>query len=141
MNTTHRGDDAAGWPFANGEMAQRVPTHDWAASALGPMQHWSPNLRTTMQLMLVQPNPSLPLSGLEFIQIYSDHYRAVMDAKPPVGLGRPARRRWPEVWHIKAPLYEHVWQRQALQIDVGLYTTTGADTFADARRIPAARKP
>lgn len=140
MNTTHCSDDAVGWPFANGEMAQRVRTHDWAASALGPMQHRSTNLRTTMQLVLVQPNPSLPLWDPEFIQIYSDHYGAVMDAKPPVGLGRPARQCRTEGWHIKASLYEQAWQGQALQIDVGLYTTAGIDAFADARRIPAARK-
>ncbi len=135
VDITHSGNDAAGWPFATGEMARRVRTYDWAASPLGPMEHWPANLRTTVQLVLVHPNPSLLLWGPELIQIYNDHYRGLMGAKHPAGLGLPARQCWPEVWHINAPIYEQIWQGQALQVDAGLYPTTGTDAFADARRM------
>lgn len=132
VDITHSGDDAAGWPFGNGEMAWRVRTHDWAASPLGPIERWPSNLRTTVQLVLVHPNPSLLLWGPELVQIYNDHYRGLMGAKHPTGLGLPTRRCWPEVWHINAPLYEQVWQGQALQVDGGLYPSTGSDAFQDA---------
>ncbi len=83
------------------------------------MEHWPPNLHTTVQLVPVHPMPSKLLWVREFIQIYIAHERWLMGARLPAGLGLPAHQCWPEVWHINAAIYEQVWQGQALQVDGG----------------------
>ena len=37
------------WPPGSGEMAGRIRTHDWAGTSLGPIEGWSPRLRTLVE--------------------------------------------------------------------------------------------
>ncbi|WP_157268700.1 PAS domain-containing protein [Azohydromonas aeria] len=112
---------APGWPFAAGEMAQRVRSHDWAATPLGPVAQWPALLRTTVQLVLAHPFATIVLWGPALVQVYNDAYRDLMGAKHPGGLGQPTRECWPEVWHINAPIYERVWRGESVQFEDALY--------------------
>src|SRR5690349_3420821 len=100
MDTARTRLDDARWPFASGEMAQRLREHDWAATSLGSLEDWPPLLRSTVQLVLSHPSATIVLWGRELIQIYTDAYRDLMGVKHPAGLGAPTRECWPEVWHI-----------------------------------------
>jgi CheY-like chemotaxis protein len=121
MDTARTSNNDARWPFAQGEMAQRVREHDWAATSLGRLETWPASLRITVQLMLSHPFATIVLWGPDLTQIYNDAYRDLMGAKHPAGLGAPTRECWPEVWHINAPIYERVWQGESLVFEDALY--------------------
>ncbi|WP_051244581.1 PAS domain-containing protein [Azohydromonas australica] len=52
MDTGKPRNEGALWPCAQGEMAQRLRQHDWAATALGAIGQWPVSLRTVIDLML-----------------------------------------------------------------------------------------
>jgi PAS domain S-box-containing protein len=87
------------------EMAWRCRAHDWAATPLGPVEHWPQSLRTAAGLVIGHGFPSIVLWGPQLVQIYNDGYIAVHGAKHPWGLGRPTGEVWPEVWHLNGPLF------------------------------------
>ncbi len=93
------------------ELARLSREKDWAKTPLGPMESWSPSLRTAASLVVASPVPMIVLWGSELVQIYNDGYRDVMGAKHPAGLGQRTRDCWPEVWSFNAPLYAGVMER------------------------------
>jgi PAS domain S-box-containing protein len=123
---------ATGWPFAAGEMAQRVRAHDWASTPLGPVEQWSANLRTTVQLVLEHPFATVALWGPDLIQIYNDRYRQLMGARHPAGLGQPTRECWPEIWHINALIYERVWKGESVSFEEAHYPIRRSGVLEDA---------
>ena len=76
---------------------------------------------------------------------YNDACVAFLGTKHPAGLGQPTRARWPEVWHLNAPIYERV--RTGERDLPGAQThgdracpcLGGRDTFRDAFRALGSR--
>ncbi|NML18565.1 PAS domain-containing hybrid sensor histidine kinase/response regulator [Azohydromonas caseinilytica] len=132
MDLKHAADNAAHWPFARGEMAQRVREHDWAHSPLGAVQHWPAVLRTTVQLALTHPRASVVLWGPRLVQIYNDAYRDLIGARHPAALGQPTHECWPEFEHISGPIYERVWHGESLVFEDALYPLTRSGVQQDA---------
>lgn len=91
-----------------GAMRARCRAFGWASTPLGPVEAWSPGLRTVAASVLGSAFPMILLWGPELIQIYNDAYVPFLGARHPGGLGQPTRDCWPEVWHINAPIYERV---------------------------------
>ena len=92
--------------LGDGEMAQRIRAMDWSATPLGPIDRWSPTLRTMVRLMLANRFPLLLWWGPEFVQLYNDAYARCRGPSTRGPWGRPARECWPEIWHIIGPLIE-----------------------------------
>jgi PAS domain S-box-containing protein len=132
VNTIPAENNAASWPFVDGEMAQCVRTHDWAATPLGPISQWPAELRTMVQLVLAHPFATIVLWGADLIQIYNDRYRQLMGAKHPAGLGQPTRECWPEIWHINAPIYEKVWKGESVSFEEAHYPIRRFGVLEDA---------
>ena len=83
--------------------------HEWAETPLGPVETWSPSLRTAAGIALACEFPMIVLWGEELIQIYNDGYREIMGTKHPGGLGQPTR----ECWHhltSRSPAPLHGWR-------------------------------
>ena len=59
-----------------GEMADRVRAYDWNSTPLGPIESWSPELITIVNLTLSSPSPARTMWGPDFILIYNDAYRS-----------------------------------------------------------------
>ena len=90
-----------------GEMADRIRAFDWASTPLGPMEMWSPALKTTLRIMLANRFPHVLWWGADYIQFYNDPYRPIPGNKhPDQAFGRPARECWREIWHILEPLID-----------------------------------
>ena len=102
-----------------GEMAQLVRSHDWASTALGPIDTWSRELVAIVNLTLCSPVPARTLWGPDLILIYNDGYRPMPGKRHPNALGKPAREVYKEAWHVVGPLLENAY-------------TTGA-TFSHAK--------
>lgn len=87
------------------ELARQV---DWAATALGPVDQWSPTLRAIVRSALDSPFPINLWCGPDLTLIYNDAYTNVLGAKHPEGLGRPGRQVWAEIWPEIEPMFDQV---------------------------------
>jgi PAS domain S-box-containing protein len=111
-----------------GEMGERIRSHDWTATPLGPIERWPQSLKTSLSLLL---NAQMPMwlgwtSQMYFF--YNDAYVGVLsDAKHPWALGRLASEVWPEIWDVCGPLADKVFQRAEASFveDVRLFMARG----------------
>jgi two-component sensor histidine kinase len=126
-------DAAAAWPTGSGEMAARVRSHDWANTPLGSIEAWPQSLRTAVDICLASGFPNWVWWGRELIQIYNDAALAIVGAKHPAALGRPAAQFWPEIWPAAGPLIERVMSsgEPALRHDVPVIRDGGGSIQAD----------
>lgn len=115
-----------------GEMRALCRVFDWATTPLGSPSQWPISLRTTAQLVLASPFPTIIMWGPELIQIYNDGYREIMGNKHPKGLGQPTQACWPEVWHINQPIYQRVWAGESFSFEDALYPITRSGQLQDA---------
>jgi PAS domain S-box-containing protein len=87
-------------------MADRVRAYDWGSTPLGPIESWSKELLTIVNLTLGSPSPARTMWGPDFILIYNDAYRPIPGPRHPAALGKAAKVVYPESWHVVGPLLE-----------------------------------
>jgi hypothetical protein len=78
-------------------MSERIRTHDWFATPLGPIEGWPQSLRTVVGMMVAAPNPMVLLWGQAGTLIYNDGYARFAGRRHPELLGIGAREGWPEI--------------------------------------------
>src|SRR5687767_1267294 len=103
--------------LGDSECGALIAARDWSAT-LGPIDTWSPSLRTATALLLRSPVPMVMLWGEDGIMLYNDAYSIFAGGRHPDLLGSRVREGWPEV----ADFNDHV-------MKVGL--TGGTLSFAD----------
>jgi hypothetical protein len=89
-----------------GEMADLVRGYDWNSTPLGPIESWSKELITIVNLTLSSSSPARTMWGSELILIYNDAYRPIPGPRHPYALGKPAREVYRESWPVVGPLLE-----------------------------------
>jgi len=82
------------WPGLSGEMAERIRTHDWASTPLGPIEAWPQSLKSVVDLMLCGRQPAYIAFGPALTSLYNDAYIAILGTDHPKSLGQP----YSEVW-------------------------------------------
>jgi len=92
--------------IGKGEMADLVRAFDWASTSLGPIESWSKELLTIVNLTLCSPSPTRTMWGPDFILIYNDAYRPIPGPRHPAALGKSAKDVYGESWHVVGPLLE-----------------------------------
>jgi PAS domain S-box-containing protein len=97
---------ASGRIIGTGEMADRVRDYDWSTTALGPIEAWSKELVTIVNLTLASSSPARTMWGSQLVLIYNDAYRPIPGPRHPFALGKPARRVYSESWDVVGPLLE-----------------------------------
>lgn len=97
-------ENRSAWLDTATEMGRRVLGMDWSRTPLGPVQNWSPALRTMTSILLANRFPMLLWWGPDSISIYNDAYIPVLGAKHPSALGLPVRECWSEIYDILEPL-------------------------------------
>ena len=80
-----------------GEVGRLISAFDWSKTSLGSLASWSPQIRTTLGLVLGAPLPMVTLWGDEGIMIYNDAYARFAGQRHPQLLGQPVREAWAEV--------------------------------------------
>lgn len=81
----------------SGKLGELIAAFDWSRTSLGPIDHWSATLTTSVALALRSPVPIVMLWGDEGIMIYNDAYSVFAGARHPKLLGSKVREGWPEV--------------------------------------------
>lgn len=89
-------------------MAQRIRSHPWHATALGPVEGWPPRLRTAVDMLLPARAQIVLFWGPDLVALYNDAYAQALGNKHPHALGRTAAEIWPEVWKDLHPLLQGV---------------------------------
>src|SRR6202161_3892555 len=92
--------------IGKGEMADRVRAYDWGSTPLGPIESWSKELLTIVNLTLASSSPARTMWGPELILIYNDAYRPIPGPRHPFALGKSAREVYRESWRVVGPLLE-----------------------------------
>jgi len=90
------------------EMAQRIRSHDWAATPLGPPRDWPQSLRSALSICL---NSSFPIAvywGPDLRLLYNEAWSSILGPRHPTALGKPAHEAWPDIWHIIEPQLQAV---------------------------------
>lgn len=87
----------AKWLDGGGLMAERIRNHDWAATPLGPLQHWPDPLKTSLALCLASRFPQAVLWGPDLLTLHNDAFSQILGQKPSA-LGIPFRAVWQEAW-------------------------------------------
>ncbi|MBB4689934.1 chemotaxis protein CheB [Paractinoplanes abujensis] len=93
---------------AGGEMGALMAATDWARSALGPVERWSPVLRSTLAMALGSDLAMCVLWGRDLVLLYNDAYRDIIGGKHPTVLGRSAASAFPETAHLNDPLFQRI---------------------------------
>jgi PAS domain S-box-containing protein len=92
--------------IGTGEMADLVRGHDWNSTPLGPIEAWSKELVTIVNLTLASSSPARTMWGPQLILIYNDAYRPIPGPRHPSALGKSAREVYSESWSVVGPLLE-----------------------------------
>ena len=95
----------------NSEMAWRMRDLDWSKSVLGPVEHWSQALKTSVSTCLNCAFPIVIWWGPELAMFYNDEYRAVLGPKHPAALGERGAKVWAEIWDVVGPMLAQVMDR------------------------------
>jgi PAS domain S-box-containing protein len=99
-------ETVAGRIIGTGEMADLVRGYDWSSTPLGPIETWSKELLTIVNLTLASSSPARTMWGPQLILIYNDAYRPIPGPRHPFALGKSAREVYSESWHVVGPLLE-----------------------------------
>jgi serine phosphatase RsbU (regulator of sigma subunit) len=87
-------------------MHERVLALDWSATAVGPIEWWSPTLRTAAALCLASRVPMALVMRRGLAMLYNDAYSAMLGDRHPAALGAPWDQVWADVWDVIGPLTE-----------------------------------
>jgi serine phosphatase RsbU (regulator of sigma subunit) len=83
-----------------------VLDHDWAATALGAIDSWSPTLRTAASTVLNSRFAMLLMWGPELVMVYNDAYAPALGNRHPDALGQRVPDVWVDVWDDIKPMIE-----------------------------------
>lgn len=94
-------------------MHERVRVHDWAATPLGPIAEWPPNLRALVDVLLGTGFPTLLLWGDAHLQIYNDPYRLLItEREQPLGVSH--HESWPDHRAYNSAIFERVMRGETI---------------------------
>jgi signal transduction histidine kinase len=94
---------AADVPYADifvgqSDMANLMRHHDWAATPLGPPEHWPETLKVALRILLTSRFEMWLGWGPDVAFFYNDAYRPTLGHKHPASLAAPTRELWAEIW-------------------------------------------
>lgn len=85
------------YPIGGGQLGQMIRDHDWASTALGPIDAWPQSLKSVTQMLLLSPVPIVLLWGEDGVMIYNDAYSEFAGSRHPALLGSKVREGWAEI--------------------------------------------
>lgn len=120
-SNSHEILSAAGPGAGDDGMRERIRRFAWDHTQLGPIDSWSPQLVTAVDLCLRSRLCSCIYWGEDAVILYNDAYGSILGTKHPWALGRTVREVWPEIIGVIGPL---------MQRTLATGETTGGDDVA-----------
>ncbi|WP_338057291.1 PAS domain S-box protein [Sphingomonas corticis] len=112
MTELERRGDAGRSSFllGGGELGDLIARHDWARTAIGPIEGWPVAMKTMLAFVLRSPVPIVTLWGDSGVMIYNDAYRAFAGGRHPSILGTNVLEGWHEVADFNANVMQKVYR-------------------------------
>lgn len=107
-------------PSITAGMAEKVGSHDWAATPLGGIDGWPPWLRTVVSLVMDSAVPTAVWIGPRLLSVHNDAYLPLLGDKDNA-LGRPFREVWPETMATLDPLLQRCLKGEALRFEASRF--------------------
>lgn len=109
-------------------MPKSIEAFDWSATPLGPMERWSPALRTTYDMLMGTGFAACATWGPEQTLIYNGSYIEFLGERHPGALGRPIDEVWHDVWADIQPLIDRALSGESVYMEnLHLVTTRNGD--------------
>lgn len=78
----------------------------WESTPLGPMEHWTADLRTMSNMVMGSPHPAAMYWGPEHTAIYNEAYIEMAGQKHPKLMGQSYTEAWAEIWDELKPIFD-----------------------------------
>ena len=88
------------------QVADLLKTVDFAATPLGPPEHWDQSLKSVTALMIDSQFPMFVAWGDELTFLYNDAYAEILGSKHPAAFGARFKDIWHEIWEDIFPLID-----------------------------------
>ncbi|KAL2278725.1 hypothetical protein FJTKL_14282 [Diaporthe vaccinii] len=88
---------------------QFARSRNWEATPLGPIEAWSPDLRTMSNMIMGSPHPAAMYWGPEYTAIYNEAYLDLAGSKHPKLMGQSYMEAWAEIWDEIKPVFDAAW--------------------------------
>ncbi|RYF73348.1 MAG: response regulator, partial [Comamonadaceae bacterium] len=85
--------------------------HDWAATPLGPPEHWPESLKVALRILLTSRFEMWLGWGPDIAFFYNDAYRPTLGLKHPAALAKPTKVLWAEIWDDVKGRLETVYEK------------------------------
>lgn len=98
-------------------MGERMRSHDWRKTPLGPLDGWPQPLKTLLSVMLGSNQPMFVVWGAERTLLYNDAYAEILAGKHPSALGRDFLETWSEIRTDLVPIVEKAYGGHPVHMD------------------------
>ena len=88
---------AIAWPVSGGACGALIRSRDWSRTVLGPIEQWSPQLRSTVNTIVNSPVAKVLMWGPDAVMLYNDGYARIAGGKHPDAIGARVVDVWPEL--------------------------------------------
>lgn len=88
------------------EVARHLNAFDWAATPLGPVEAWTPSLKSVVRTTLSSRQPMSFWWGEDLLQFHNDAYAPMLGNRVDHSIGRPFRDVWSDVWDAIYPFIQ-----------------------------------
>lgn len=89
----------------------------WETTPLGPKAGWSPELRTTYDIIMSSGFGMCAVWGPERTFVYNEAYVPFLGERHPDALGRPIEQVWFDVWKDIEPLIERAMSGETVHLE------------------------
>ncbi|KAI8279354.1 hypothetical protein K4K56_012745 [Colletotrichum sp. SAR 10_98] len=82
---------------------------DWASTALGPIEHWSSDLRAMANMVMGSPHPAAMYWSRDNVILYNEAYVELAGQKHPQLMGMRYKDAWAEIWSELEGVVSNAW--------------------------------
>ncbi|KAF9869623.1 hsp90-like protein [Colletotrichum karsti] len=83
---------------------------DWASTMLGPIEHWSADLRAMANMVMGSPHPAAMYWTRDSVILYNEAYVELAGQKHPNLMGMRYQDGWKEIWDDLEPIVDSAWE-------------------------------
>lgn len=85
-----------------------VQNVDWAATSIGAIDDWPPELLLLFHLIILDPQPRILILGPDHLLLYNEAYAELIGEKHPAAIGRPLPIVFPETCEYALSIVDEI---------------------------------
>jgi hypothetical protein len=85
-----------------------VQNVDWAATTLGAIDDWPPELLLLFHLITLDPQPRILVLGPNKLLLYNEAYAEFVGEKHPAAIGQPMQIVFPETYELAMSILDEI---------------------------------